>query len=203
MSGNRIANIVLGLVILCVGISAYAEWVTYRTRKDAELLVLDLHNMKVGESSAAEVQKLSDSHRRFFVKQTSTCNNDVCIIDFNYPKSLMAKLGLASDIRLGVRLQVYQGQLATVIMDLVCYTKGRDYGVYVVDVIRGDSLDQEGPFRISNVRGNTTRVRMTPDAPNLQRDRAYSLGLKCFDHIGRCRSKGELLPALAAEVVAH
>jgi len=143
MSGNRIANIVLGLVILSVVISGYAEWVTYRTREDAELLVLELHNMKVGESSAADVQKPSDSHGRFFVKQTPMCNNDFCIIDFNYPKSLLAKLGLASDIRLGVRLQVYRGQLATVIMDLVCYTKGRDYGVYVVDVIRGDSLETE------------------------------------------------------------
>ncbi len=159
--------------------------------------------MKVGEPTAADVQKLSDTHRRFFVKQTSTCNNDVCIIDFDYPKSLLAKFGLASDIQLGVRLQVYRGQLATVIMDLVCYTKDRNYAVYVVDVIRGDSLDQLGPFRISNVRGNTTRVRMTPDAPKLQRDRAYSLGLKCFDHIGRCRSKAELLPAMAYDVVAH
>jgi hypothetical protein len=203
MSANRIVSVVLVLVILCLGISAYAVWEAYRTREDAELLVSALHDMKGGESTAADVQKLSDSHRRFFIKQTSTCNNDVCISDFSYPTSLLAKLHLASDIRFGVRLQVYRGHLATVIMDLVCYNKGQNYGVYVVDVIRGDSLDQLGPFRISNVRGNTTRVRMTPDAPKLQRDRAYSLGLKCFDHIGRCRSKAELLPAMAYDVVAH
>jgi hypothetical protein len=165
--------------------------------------------MRVGESTAADMQRVSDAHRHFFVANTSTCQNDVCYFDFFYQNSPLARLGLSSNVKLGVRVQVYRGRVATVIMDLACFIKSKSYGVFVMEMIPGDSpdlespLEQEGPFWFSNVRGDTTWVRMTPDAPKLQRDRAYLLGLKCFDHIGRCRGKGDLLPALAHEVVAH
>ena len=201
-STNRILGIALILGFLGLAIGGYAEWEAYRTRKDAESLVADLRSLRVGQSTLADIQKLPDAHPRFFVKQSSTCNGDVCYFDFGYPISLLARLGLASKIALGVRLQVYQGRLDAIILDIVCYVKPRPYGVYVRDMIP-DSQDQEGPFRISNVRGDTTWVRLTPDASKLQRDRAYFLGLRCFDHVGRCRSKADLLPGLADEVVAH
>jgi hypothetical protein len=161
------------------------------------------------QQTAADMQRVSDAHRRFFVANTSTCQNDVCYFDFLYQNSPLARLGLSSNVKLGVHVRVYRGRVATVIMDLACFIKPKPYGVYVMEMIPGDSpdpegpLEQEGPFWDSNVRGDTTWVRMTPEAPKLQRDRAYLLGLNCFDHIGRCRCKGDLLPAMAHEVVAH
>jgi hypothetical protein len=55
----------------------------------------------------------------FFRATTSTCNGDVCYFDFGYPTSLLAKLGLASKINLGVRLPVHQGRLDAIILDVV------------------------------------------------------------------------------------
>src|SRR5712672_2671442 len=101
MSKNRILGIGIILGFLCLAIGGYAEWEAYRTRKDAESLVADLRSLKVGESTLADIQRLPDAHPRFFVKQTSICNGDVCYFDFGYPTSLLAKLGLASKINLG------------------------------------------------------------------------------------------------------
>jgi hypothetical protein len=56
-------------------------------------------------------------------------------------------------------------------------------------------------LEISNLCEEITWVRLTPNAP--ERDRAYSLSLRCFAHTGRCHSKAELLPAMADNVVAH
>jgi hypothetical protein len=179
MSRKRILGITLIIGILCLAIGGYAELEAYRARKDAESLVADLRSLRVGQSTAAEIQKLPDTHPRFFVKQTSTCNGDVCYFDFGYPTSLLAKLGLASKIILGVRLMVYQGRVDLIILDIVCDAQPRPYGVYVRDMIP-DPQDQEGPFLIYNVRGDTTWVRLTSDASKLQRDHAYSLDLKMF-----------------------
>ena len=83
-------------------------------------------------------------------------------------------------------------------MDFQCGIRPKFFGIYLNEGLQPFT---QGTVEISNVREETTWVRLTPNAP--ERDRAYSLSLSCFDHIGRCNSKAELLPAMADDVVAH
>lgn len=197
-------------VILCLGALAvvafacvsYAKWKAYATRRDADMLLSQLRNLRAGESTFDDVQRIAEKHHRFSVSKGPPCSSDVCYFDFLYTNSLLARLGLASRTEMGIRVQVYKGRVDAIIMDLVCGVRPNLHGVYIVDGSRQPPQGQP-PFEISNIRGETTWVHLTPAASTVQRDRSYSLDLKCFDHLGACRSKADLLPTLADQVVAH
>jgi hypothetical protein len=189
----------LVLAVLCVGLCSYAKWQAYRTRKDAELLILDLRNLRVTESTLDDVNRIAAHHRRSLLGNATPCKDkdEVCYFDFGYENSLLSRLRLASIVRFGVRVQIHQQRVDAIIMGLTC---GVGPGLFGIDLNEGLQAFTGRTLEIGEFsnRENVTWVRLTPGAP--ERDRAYSFSLKCFDHIGRCHGKGELLPAMANEV---
>jgi hypothetical protein len=192
----------LSLLVALFALScAYAKWAAHRARKDAEVLLTQLHNLQVGKSTVGDIQALADAHRRFLVGKTLICEGDVCHFDWIYDNSLLRRLGIASKTAFGVRVQTDQGRVDRITMDLLCGARPSAYGIRVVEAIGELPLEQEGQsFAISNIHGETTWVRMIPGVGKTQRDAAYSLRLNCLDQIGRCRSKRELLPSLAGQI---
>jgi hypothetical protein len=199
-------GVFLVMAVLCVAICSYAKWQAFRAREDAELLILDLRNLRVRESTLEDVNRIAANHSRYrrslIGPAPPVCKDkdEVCYFDFGYENSLLARLRLASIVRFGARVQVYQHRVDVIMIGLTC---GDGAGMAAVDLNEGlqpftQHTLETGEF--SNNR-NGTWIRLTPNAP--ERDRAYSLNLKCFDHIGRCPDKGELLPAMANEVTAH
>ena len=133
-------------------------------------------------------------------QKTSVCKGDVCVFDFIYRNSLLSRLRLASKVVLGVRILVYRNRVDGILTDLDCGVWPHLYGIYIEDGTTGVS-PLYGPFHIYNQHGETTWVSMMPSATPEQRNGVYSLGLNCFDRIGRCHSKAELMPKFANEVV--
>ena len=201
---KSIHGALLVLLVLCVGLCSYAKWQAYRARRDAELLILELHNLRVGESTPDDVNRITAHHRRYRVflrGDTPVCKDtdELCYFDFSYENSLLARLNLATIVRFGVRVLVYKRRVNGIIIGLQCGVRPNFFGIYLNEGLQPfTELTPTQTLEISNVRQEITWVRLTPNAP--ERDRAYSLSLKCFDHIGRCHSKAELLPSMASEV---
>ncbi len=193
-SGILVAGMILTVV--------YAGYKAISARKDAERLLSDLRGLRVGESSLEEVGRIANAHHRYLVASTSKCDGDTCYFDFLYYNSPLSRLGISSRVAFGVRVQVFRRQVDVIILDMHCGTRPQFFGVYVMEATQGSSPDQ-GPFVISNVRREVTWVRLTREASQAQRDKAFSLSLGCFTHVGRCRTKGELLPAMAREVEGY
>jgi hypothetical protein len=200
---KAIVRVLLVLLVFCLGLCSYAKWQAYHARKDAEVLIVELRSLRVRESTLDDVKEIAAHHVRYhysMLGNTPVCHDtdEVCYFDFSYENSLLARLRLASIVRFGVRIQVRQRRVDAIMMGLQCGVRPAFFGI---DLIEGLQPFTEGTIEISNVREEITGVRLTPNAP--ERDRAYSLSLRCFDHIGRCHSKAELLPAMAKDVVAH
>ena len=197
---KAVRNALLVLVVVYLGVCSCAEWRAYRERKDADRLIVELRGLRVGESTLDDAKAIAIHHgayRRSLLKpEPPSCDDsgdkdEPCFFDFGYENSLLARLGLATKVLFGVRVQIYQGRVDRISMDLLCGAEPNVFGVTVQEQIQPSTEYTATPF--SN-RPSVLWVRLTPRAP--ERARAYSLSLKCFDHIGRCNSKAELLPAV-------
>jgi len=203
---KSILCVLLVVVTSGVAICAYAKWEACREREDAEHLLVELRGLRVGESTLDEVNEIAAHHRgyhRSLLKpEPAACDNggdkqEACFFDFGYENSLLSRLGLASRLVFGVRVQIHQSRVDLVSMSLLCGVfEPTMFGVIVEEAAQSPTEPRlVTPF--SN-RPSVVWVRLTPHAPD--RDRAYSLSLKCFDRIGRCHNRGELLPSMVKEV---
>jgi hypothetical protein len=201
-------GVVLAVAVFCVSTCFYAKWRAHRVRKDAERLILELHSLRVRQSTLDDVKTIAAHHgdyRRSFLKPEPVACKDgdkdeVCYFDFSYENSLLATLRLASTVRFGVSVKIYQRRVDAIMMDLLCGVEPSLFGIVINEGLQPFTGRTAEISAFSN-SPSVTWVRLTPNAP--ERDRAYSLSLECFDHIGRCRSQGELLPTMANEVAVQ
>jgi hypothetical protein len=213
MNGKRIFRLIciilLALVLVGGGLCATAKWHAYWTRKDAEILVSDIHNLRVGESTTQEVRSVARQHDRYRIYlagDTPNCPDagETCYFDFLYQNSLLAYFHLAPPTEFGARIQTVRGRVDVVLMGIGSGSGPEFLSASVTDGVPNELLAPDS-FRVSvasNWRG-AVLVRMTRNVSASLRDRAYSLGLICLDRIGGCHSKDELLPALGTELAVH
>jgi hypothetical protein len=201
---KSIFSILLVLVFLSVGICCYAKWQAHRARKDAEILISDIYTLQVMESTLADINRIAAHHGGFLVRHTPACKDDgkeeVCYFDFYYENSSLTRLRLASVVRFGVRVQVQQRRVGGIIMDLTCGVGTSAAGIYLNEGLPSFADRTLEITRSSNIPG-IIWLLLTPNAP--ERGHAYSLSLKCIDHIGKCPDGGELLPAAFSGSAAH
>jgi hypothetical protein len=93
---NLTLEIFLSLLVLCTCACLYVKWQTYQTKKNAGILLADLREMKVGDTTLDSVRQLAGgSQSRFLVKGIDPfCQDTFCTYTFGYHTDILARLVL-------------------------------------------------------------------------------------------------------------
>jgi hypothetical protein len=200
----RVAAVTLALVIVAVAaLAMYEKSSTSKSRTDAELLLSELHELQIGRSTSDDVNKISAHHihnRVYLPTDARTCSqaDPVCYYDFAYQNTLLSLLYLAPRTGLGIRVQLIHNLVDVILIGITSGTGPRFISVQVMDGAPKNLIASDS-FTVSKFSNNSGAiwVRMTTEASQEDRDRAYALGLSCLDRIGGCHSYYEPMPALA------
>jgi len=215
MTRSVVIRSVVSTLVLLVLLSAtacmYVKWQAHHTRENAEAILQQLRQMRVGVTTDEEVRRLADSQSRFLVKGIDPfCQDKFCTYSFTYDTSVLDKLAFwrISPWRVyltpaqGVFVAdviVKSGYLVRIRMLLTSGVIPREISANVEDNVPEISpiptpyAYNIQPSRSSNHEWHVS-VYLTPNSTVAQRDAAYSLNLECIERIGGCRDPKELLP---------
>jgi hypothetical protein len=190
----RLSRIVLlavaGLVLLIVGVAAYAA----RVSSSAQALI----------SSASEIHSTSDAERQIaawrnrsgwsFWQEKSTPSGDHTY-DIHVENGLLHHLRIVPPTMVGMTISMHDGELRSIILTMF---SGRDpsttSGVWVQEWFASDAANS---FHVNdNGRPWKATVDFSSATPQAQRAKAFSLNSKCLVRPSGCRSAEEILPSV-------
>jgi hypothetical protein len=210
MSRRFVPNLILGvplmLVAICTSVCLYVKWEAHQTKRNAEILLLELRRMKVGDSTLADIQRLAaGSQSRFLAKGTDPfCQGTFCTYAFDYYTGLLGRLALwhlhpwrlfltPAPVGFDATLIVQRDRLVRVEMLLTSD---------VIPCTVATSVDDEVPelspvpqAYVYSAQSSHISIYLKPTATAAQRNGAYSFNLDCMDKMGGCRHAAELLKA--------
>jgi hypothetical protein len=199
----RVAVVTSILVVFAMAaLVAYAKSAAYRTREDAEALLLEIHALRIDKSTTEDIVKIAGRHAKYRVYLRSDnpiCSqtDNICYFDFVYRNTPLSSLRLAPPVEFGVRLQLVHNLFDVILFGFTSVTGSRFIGVHVMDGTPKELIAPDS-FHISRSSNepHVFWVRITADVSPQDRERAYSLGMNCLDQIGGCTTEHELMPAV-------
>ncbi len=200
-----ILDVLLVMVVLFTGACLYVKWQAWQTRRNAEILLVELRKMKVGETSLEDVRQLVASTRSRFLAKGSDpfCQDEFCTFTFDYYTGILGKLSFwhlhpwrlyltPAPVGFSANLVVHGNRLVRIGMLL-----SSDVIPYTVSANVTDEVPEISPVHepyIYELRQSEISIYIKPSATAAQREAAYSFNLHCMDEIGGCRDETLLLP---------
>jgi len=198
--------------MLCTAACLYVRWQAYQTRKNAEILLIQLRTMKVGSTTLREVQELAvGSQSRFLAKGVDPfCKDEFCTYSFGYYTGVLGKLSFwrlhpwrlsltPAPVAFSANVTLQRDRLVRIEMLLTSDVIPRTVSATVDDEVLEVSpvlepyVYRQQPF-LYGVQSSQISVYVKPSATMMQREAAYSFNLSCMDKFGGCHSPAELLP---------
>jgi hypothetical protein len=209
MSNNHRRKLILVATILplvlAAGMCLYVKWQAQQTRKNAEILLGELQQLRVGESTLGDLQRVAaGSQRRFLAKGTDPfCQERWCTYTFSYYTTNLGRLALwrlylwrihltPAPVAFVATLIADGDRLARIEILLSSDVKTKslsatlDDEVPVVSPVSQSYLRQNQPSHVS--------IYVKPEATPAERQGAYSFNMSCMDKLGGCGKTAELLP---------
>jgi len=199
-----ILGVLLVVAVLFLGACLYVKWQAYQTRRNAEVLLVELRKMKVGETTVEEVRQLAGGPQSRFLAKGSDpfCRGEFCTFTFGYYTGILGRLTswhlhpwrlylTPAPVGFFANLDVYGNRLVRIRMLLSSDVIPRTVSANVTDEVPEISPVRE-PY-IYGSRNSEISIYLKPDATAAQREAAYSFNLLCMDEFGACPMKTLLL----------
>ena len=185
-------SVVLFLVASYFALGVYAKWNAYQARKNAEVLLVEVRDLRPGKATLADVERVARIQNRFLEKGSPSQRGNVQYFGFRYDNGLLSQLRLAPRTVFGVGLQVvdskYDGSIIGMAAGKIPHYYSVDSWDFTQESYPGD------PGYWFKCRDQRVSVRLLSSATPEQRRQAYSFDLNCLDKIGGCHDAKELLP---------
>ena len=197
MKRRRILRTMLSVVVLLVvlysALGVYAKWRAYKTRKNAEIFLGEVQNLRPGKATLADVERLARMQNQFLMKGSHYWDKCALNFDFQYDNALLSHLYLATPTSLTAYLCVGDGTLRFTGVSLVSLPRSPPGVLGQASLsdwsVRGDPENRTFRRVLTNL---AVFVALRPGATPEQIRQAYSFNLKCLDKIGGCHSNAEL-----------
>jgi hypothetical protein len=200
-----ILGVLLVVVVLFAGACLYVKWQAWETRRNAEILLVELRKLKVGETTLKDVRQLvARTQSRFLAKGSDPfCQYGFCTFTFAYYTGILGKFSYwhlhpwrlyltPAPVGFLANLVVHGDRLVRIGMLLSSDVTPLILSANVTDEVPEISPVHE-PY-IYEVRHSEISIYIKPTATAAQREAAYSFNLHCMDEIGGCRDETLLLP---------
>lgn len=193
-------RVILAFVItIAIGAITFACYALI-IRAQAEALLKDLTSLKVGSSTQAEVEQLTQRHSRFLVSQN--CNNDLCSTIFRIQNNWLSTWRLEPEAWLSASIAAKDGKVAGIGASLF-----RKMKIFPTFEASAGIVEEyaEYPTYLANyphysfptpVGKPYLKVMLDSQASPAQRKRAFNFSFKCLIKPGRgCDLPCDYLPS--------
>ncbi len=167
---------------------------TYVTRSKASDFLRDVRELRIGKSSLADLLRLKEKYYKFASEDPAGCDRNSCRIYFSFDNRWLSRLRVVPAARLGGGVTVKHGAINEINLALA---SDPSYSAQVIETL---ATPGEPPYNVSGRRSDPNgpfialKVRLTPDAPQDMRTKAYSFNLSCLTRVGGCKDGRAVLP---------
>jgi hypothetical protein len=168
---------VLGLGLLCYGLVI---------KREAQSLLSDVSELRIGKATAADVQQVAHHHRRFVASQH--CEGEVCTTEFEVQNRWLSALKLEPPAAFHVDVIINAGTVTQINATLArampifpTYPASAGLVYEHAEIPRASVGDQEGHYLFPTPVGKPyLKVVLDAEASSVQRTHAFGFSFRCL-----------------------